>query len=108
MNAWRHDEAGGQADAPDRERTRGTVRVVRPHPGSPAPPASLRIRATRDAAREPHRPAPRASPVAARPLEENLKALGNTTGRADRSRLVRIELTPGVPTCTSMPPRSAR
>jgi hypothetical protein len=27
-------------------------------------------------------------------LEENLKALGNTTGRADRSRLVRIELTP--------------
>ena len=27
-------------------------------------------------------------------LEENLKALGNTTGRADRSRIVRIELTP--------------
>ena len=27
-------------------------------------------------------------------LEENLKALGNTAGRADRSRIVRIELTP--------------
>jgi hypothetical protein len=27
-------------------------------------------------------------------LEENLKALGNTAGRADRSRVVRIELTP--------------
>ena len=27
-------------------------------------------------------------------LEENLKALGNAEGRADRSRLVRIELTP--------------
>ena len=27
-------------------------------------------------------------------LEENLKALGNTAGRADRSRIVRIDLTP--------------
>jgi hypothetical protein len=27
-------------------------------------------------------------------LEENLKALGNAEGRPDRSRLVRIELTP--------------
>jgi hypothetical protein len=27
-------------------------------------------------------------------LEENLKALGNTEGRADRSRILRIELTP--------------
>ena len=27
-------------------------------------------------------------------LEENLKALGNTEGRADRSHIVRIELTP--------------
>ena len=26
-------------------------------------------------------------------LEENLKALGNTTGRVDRRRIVRIELT---------------
>jgi hypothetical protein len=58
-----------------------------------APPAS---RASVQQAMRLESPLARAAGITRRrvSLEENLKALGNTTGRADRSRLVRIELTP--------------
>jgi DNA-binding transcriptional MerR regulator len=46
--------------------------------------------------RAPAAPLARAAGISRRrvSLEENLKALGNTAGRADRSHIVRIELTP--------------
>ena len=58
-----------------------------------APPAS---RASVQQAMRLESPTARAAGITRRrvSLEENLKALGNTTGRADRSRIVRIELTP--------------
>ena len=58
-----------------------------------APPAS---RASVQQAMRLESPIARAAGITRRrvSLEENLKALGNTTGRADRSRIVRIELTP--------------
>lgn len=58
-----------------------------------APPAS---RASVQQAMRLESPLARAAGITRRrvSLEENLKALGNTTGRADRSRIVRIELTP--------------
>jgi hypothetical protein len=58
-----------------------------------APPAS---RASVQQAMRLESPLARAAGITRRrvSLEENLKALGNTTGRADRNRIVRIELTP--------------
>ena len=72
-------------------RSADNVRRSR-HPES-APPAN---RASVQQAMRLESPLARAAGITRRrvSLEENLKALGNTTGRADRSRIVRIELTP--------------
>lgn len=84
----------------DRPRTRAEEVVAKYRSAEPfaltpesAPPAS---RASVQQAMRLESPLARAAGITRRrvSLEENLKALGNTTGRADRSRIVRIELTP--------------
>lgn len=81
----------------DRPRTRAEEVVAKYRRGRPLEaPASARAPTNNLSQRVSAAPLARAAGITRRrvSLEENLKALGNTTGRADRSRIVRIELTP--------------
>ena len=81
----------------DRPRTRAEEVIAKYRRGRPLEaPASARTSTDNLSQRVSAAPLARAAGITRRrvSLEENLKALGNTTGRADRSRIVRIELTP--------------
>ena len=81
----------------DRPRTRAEEVVAKYRRGRPLEaPVSARASSDNLSQRVSAAPLARAAGITRRrvSLEENLKALGNTTGRADRSRIVRIELTP--------------
>jgi hypothetical protein len=81
----------------DRPRTRAEEVIAKYRRGRPLEaPESARTPTDKLSQRVSATPLARAAGITRRrvSLEENLKALGNTTGRADRSRIVRIELTP--------------
>jgi hypothetical protein len=81
----------------ERPRTRAEEVVAKYRRGRPLEaPVSARTSSDNLSQRVSAAPLARAAGITRRrvSLEENLKALGNTTGRADRSRIVRIELTP--------------
>jgi len=81
----------------DRPRTRAEEVVAKYRRGRPLEaPVSARASSDNLSQRVSAAPLARAAGITRRrvSLEENLKALGNTTGRADRSRIVRIDLTP--------------
>jgi len=81
----------------ERPRTRAEEVVAKYRRGRTlGAPVSARVPSDNLSQRVSAAPLARAAGITRRrvSLEENLKALGNTAGRADRSRVVRIELTP--------------
>jgi len=81
----------------DRPRTRAEEVVANYRRGRPlGAPVSARVPSDNLSQRVSAAPLARAAGITRRrvSLEENLKALGNTAGRADRNHIVRIELTP--------------